>query len=161
VPIECGQTLDAPSSVATVLGAAGVQPGHRVLEIGCGSGYQAAVLAAIGARVVTVDRYRTLVDLAADRFTTLKLPVTALHADGLEGHPGGGPFDRIIVDGAVTRIPPVLLDQLADGGMLVAPVGTGPTQPLVRIIRDGRLFNRMDVAEVRFVPLVEGVARRL
>jgi protein-L-isoaspartate(D-aspartate) O-methyltransferase len=161
VPIECGQTLGAPSTVATVLGAASVQPGHSVLEVGCGSGYQAAVLAAVGARVVTVDRYRTLVDLAVDRFQSLRLSVTALVADGLEGHAAGAPFDRIVVDGAVGRVPAVLLDQLAEGGILVAPVGTGPHQALVRIVRDGRLFNRTEVATVRFVPLVEGVARRL
>ncbi|HUG62323.1 MAG TPA: protein-L-isoaspartate(D-aspartate) O-methyltransferase [Methylomirabilota bacterium] len=161
VPIECGQTLSAPSTVALGLQALGAGAGQAVLEIGCGSGYQAAILARIGARVTTLDRYRTLVDLASDRFATLKLTVEALAADGFEGFARRAPFDRIIVDGAVTRVPPALMDQLADKGVLVAPVGDGQTQTLVRITRDGRLFNRTEMGTVRFVPLVEGLASRL
>jgi protein-L-isoaspartate(D-aspartate) O-methyltransferase len=161
VPIECGQTLNAPSTVAAVLGAAAVQAGHKVLEIGTGSGYQAAVLVALGARVVSLDRYRTLVDLAQDRFAALRLSLTVVAADGFAGHPPAAPYDRIIVDGSVPRVPAALMDQLADRGTLVAPVGEGPVQTLVRIVRDGRLFNRTEVGPARFVPLVEGLARRL
>ncbi len=161
VPIECGQMLMAPSVVARVLEAASVVPGQGLLEIGCGAGYQAAVAATMGARVVTLDRFRSLVDLAADRFASLRLQVEAIQADGLEGFSRRAPFDRIIVDGAVPRVPPVLLDQLADKGVLVAPVGTGPAQTLVRITRDGRLFNRVELGEVRYVALVEGVASHL
>jgi protein-L-isoaspartate(D-aspartate) O-methyltransferase len=105
VPIECGQTLQAPSAMAGALKALDPRPGQAILEVGCGSGYQAAVLAALGARVVTLDRYRTLVELAEDRFASLKLSVTALAADGFDGFSRHAPYDRILVDGAVARVP--------------------------------------------------------
>jgi protein-L-isoaspartate(D-aspartate) O-methyltransferase len=161
VPIECGQTLNAPSTVAHLLSVLDPQPGQKVLEIGCGSGYQAAILVALGGRVVTLDRYRTLIELAEDRFAALKVAPKALAADGFEGLAAEAPYDRIIVDGAVQRVPSALMDQLADHGVLLAPVGTGPSQTLVRIVRDGRLFNRTEIGAVRFVPLVEGLASRL
>jgi protein-L-isoaspartate(D-aspartate) O-methyltransferase len=161
VPIECGQTLTAPSVMAQVLRALDPAPGQQILDIGCGSGYQAAVLATFGARVVTLERYRTLVDLAEDRFTALKLPVSVVAADGLEGFSRHAPYDRIVVNGAVARVPAALMDQLGDRGVLVAPVGTGLSQTLVRIVRDGRLYNRTEIGTVRFVPLVEGLASRL
>lgn len=161
VPIECGQTLGSPSAMAAALRALAVKPGHSVLEIGCGSGYQAALIDACGGRVVTLERFRTLVDLAEDRFTALKRPVTVVHADGFDGWPRNAPYDRIIVDGAVERIPAALMDQLSDKGVLVAPVGSGAGQKLVRIVRDGRLYNRTELGPCRAVPLVEGLASRL
>jgi protein-L-isoaspartate(D-aspartate) O-methyltransferase len=161
VPIECGQTLNAPSTVARILAALDLRPGQSVLEIGCGSGYQAAILAAYGARVVTIDRYRTLIELAEGRFASLKLTINALAGDGLEGYPRTAPYDRILIDGSVPRVPPVLMDQLADKGVLIAPVGPGDKQTLVRITRDGRLYNRVELGPARFVPLVEGMASRL
>jgi protein-L-isoaspartate(D-aspartate) O-methyltransferase len=161
VPIECGQILSAPSTVAEMLKTLDLKPGQSVLEVGCGAGYQAAILSAFGARVVTLDRYRTLIELAEDRFTALKLPVTTAIADGFEGYVRHAPYERIIVDGAVSRVPPALLEQLANGGVLIAPVGTGPTQTLVRMTREGRLYNRTDLGTVRFVPLTPGLAVRL
>lgn len=162
LPIECGQTLSAPSTIAAMIAALDVKPEHKVLEVGCGSGYQAAVLSKIAGRVVTLDRYRTLVELAEDRLGALKITtVTPLVADGFEGFTRHAPYDRIIVDGAVAKIPTALMDQLADRGVLVAPVGTGATQSLVRVVRDGRLFHRSEIGQVRFVPLVEGIASRL
>jgi protein-L-isoaspartate(D-aspartate) O-methyltransferase len=162
LPIECGQTLSAPSTVATMLTALEVRPADTVLEVGCGSGFQAAILALLAAKVITLDRFRTLVDLTEDRLTALKIAnVTPMVADGFDGFSRQAPYHRIVIDGAVAKIPPALMDQLADKGILVAPVGSGPSQTLVRIIRDGRLFHRTDVGQVRFIPLIEGVASRL
>jgi protein-L-isoaspartate(D-aspartate) O-methyltransferase len=162
VPIECGQTLNAPSIVATMVAALDVRPESRVLEVGCGAGFQASILAKLASHVVTMDRFRTLIDIAEDRFTALKITnVTALLGDGMEGFTRHAPYDRILVDGAVEKVPTALLDQLADRGSLVAPVGSGTTQTLVRITRDGRLFHRVELGPVRMFPLKEGVARRL
>lgn len=162
LPIECGQTMSAPSTTATLAAALEVTVDHKVLEVGCGSGYQAAVLGQLAQRVYTLDRYRTLVDLAEDRIALLKTGnVQPVHADGFDGHAKQAPYDRILVDGAVERIPPALMDQLADRGVLVAPVGGRASQTLVRVVRDGRLFHRTEIGEVRFIPLVEGLASRL
>ena len=161
-PIECGQDISAPSMVAKMVTALDVSSEHKVLEIGCGSGYQAAVLSRLADRVVTLDRYRTLIELAEDRFAALRLGnVTALVADGLDGYARHAPYDRILIAGAVEKIPGPVLDQLAENGILVAPVGTGTVQTLVRIVRDGRLIHRREFGTARFVPLVEGVAKRL
>ena len=161
LPIECGQMLGSPSTMAMMLTALAPTEDSKVLEIGCGSGFQAALLARLAGRVVTLDRFRTLVELAEDRFSALKIDVSALVADGLDGFTRHAPYDRIIVDGAVQRIPTALMDQLADKGILVAPVGTGGAQAIVRIVRDGRLFHRSEIGRGRFVPLVEGIASRL
>lgn len=162
VPIECGQTMSAPSTVAKMVTALEVKPEHKVLEVGCGSGYQTAVLAKLADRVVTLDRFRSLIELAEDRFTALKIGnVTAIAGDGLDGFPRHAPYDRILVAGAMEKVPSVLMDQLADRGVLVAPVGSGAVQTLVRIFREGRLLHRRDLGTVRFVPLVEGVAQKL
>ncbi len=162
VPIECGQTLNAPSIVATMVAALDVRPENRVLEVGCGTGFQASILSKLASHVVTMDRFRTLIDIAEDRFTALKINnITALLGDGLEGFTRHAPYDRILVDGAVEKVPTALLDQLADRGSLVAPVGAGNVQTLVRITRDGRLFHRVELGTVRTFPLKEGVARKL
>lgn len=137
LPIECGQTINAPSTVALMVSALAVEPGHKVLEVGCGSGFQAAILAHLAAQVVTMDRFRSLIDIAEDRLTALKITnVITLLGDGLEGFTRYAPYDRILLDGAVEKVPTALLDQLADRGILVAPVGVGHTQTLVRISRD-------------------------
>lgn len=162
IPIECGQIMNAPSSVAMALDLLGVEPSHIALEVGCGSGYQTAILAHLAGRVVAIDRYHTLVDLADDRLASLRLDnVTAVVADGFDGMSRHAPYDRILVDGAVEKVPTALLDQLADHGVLVAPVGKGPRQTLMRIVREGRLFHRSEHGPVRTLPLVEGTARRL
>lgn len=162
VPIECGQVLHAPSTVAMLVAALDVRPEHRVLEVGCGSGFQAAVLSHLASSVVTMDRFHSLVDLADDRLSTLKIVnVTPMFGDGLEGFTRHAPYDRILLDGAVEKVPTALLDQLSDRGVLVAPVGNGAAQTLVRISRDGRLFHRTELMSMRCLPLREGVARRL
>lgn len=162
LPIECGQVTSAPSTIATVVGALGVGPDHKVMEVGCGGGFQAAILSRIARHVVTLDRFRTLVALAEDRLSAMKIGnVVPLVADGLEGFTRHAPYDRILVDGAVPKIPGALMDQLADRGVMVAPLGSGPQQTLVRVVRDGRLFHRTELGPVRFQPLIEGVASRL
>lgn len=162
VPIECGQIIAAPSTMAAMLVALDVRPEHKVLEVGCGSGFQAAILARLVRQVVTLDRFRTLIELAEDRFAAMKIGnVVAMVADGLEGFTRHAPYDRILVDGAVAKVPGALMDQLSDRGILVAPVGTGPQQTVVRIVRDGRLFHRTEIGPARFGPLIEGVASRL
>ena len=162
VPIECGQMMNAPSTVATQVAMLDVRPEHRVLEVGCGSGFQAAVISRLASHVVSIDRFHSLIDLADDRLSALKIVnVSTMLGDGLEGFTRQAPYDRILLDGAVEKVPTALLDQLSDRGILVAPLGTGPTQMLVRISRDGRLFHRTELMPVRARPLREGVARRL
>ncbi|MBS1168442.1 MAG: pcm 1 [Proteobacteria bacterium] len=155
LPIECGQTINAPSTVALMVSALAVEPDDKVLEVGCGSGFQAAILAHLAAQVVTMDRFRSLIDIAEDRLSALKITnVTTLLGDGLEGFTRYAPYNRILIDGAVEKVPTALLDQLADKGTLVAPVGAGHTQTLVRISRDGRLFHRAELGSIRQFPLL-------
>jgi Protein-L-isoaspartate carboxylmethyltransferase len=161
-PLPCGQIASAPSTLATMLSALEIGPEDKVLEIGTGSGFQTAIIAHLAKRVVTLDRYRTLSDLARDRFETLRLDnVTTLVADGLAGYPKHAPYDRIVVNGAVESVPAPLLDQLMDGGVIVAPIGTGFTQKLVKLVKRERTFTRTELGEVRLIRLDEGVARKL
>lgn len=163
LPIECGQTISQPSLVAMMTEALDVQTAHRVLEVGTGSGYQAAILGHLSGEVHSLERYRTLVDLARERLATLKIgSVEVHHCDGLEGLAEKAPFDRIVVTAAGPDIPRPLADQLADGGKLILPLGPkGTVQQLVIVERRGAVLERRVLADVRFVPLVEGVATRL
>ncbi|WP_029057171.1 protein-L-isoaspartate(D-aspartate) O-methyltransferase [Stappia stellulata] len=163
LPIECGQTISQPTIVAMMTEALDVAPEHRVLEIGTGSGYQAAILGHLSRDVRTIERYKTLADLARARLSTLKIDTVHVHhGDGTEGLAEKAPFDRIIVTAATPELPQALIDQLADGGKLVAPRGpAGDVQSLVVIERKGATTVSRDLAQVRFVPLVEGVANRL
>ncbi|WP_420393980.1 protein-L-isoaspartate(D-aspartate) O-methyltransferase [Acuticoccus sp.] len=162
-PIDCGQTVSQPTVVAMMTEA--LEPGeaHRVLEIGTGSGYQTAILARLVAHVFTVERYRRLSDLAAERFAVLRLAnVTRSVADGHDGWAEHAPYDRIMVTAAAPAVPQALVDQLAPDGILVAPVGEQDgVQELVRcrLGPDGLIGERL--ADVRFVPMVPGVATRL
>src|SRR5690606_25346619 len=124
MPIECGQTISQPYVVAAMTEALNLEPSHKVLEIGTGSGSQAAILAHLAAHVVTVERYRTLAETAERRLQDLDLDnVTVIVGDGTLGAPEHAPFDRIVVTAATAEIPPALLEQLKEGGVLVAPVG--------------------------------------
>ncbi|ODN69269.1 protein-L-isoaspartate(D-aspartate) O-methyltransferase [Methylobrevis pamukkalensis] len=162
LPIECGQIASAPSTVAYVLQSLDIRPDDKVLEIGTGSGFQTAIIAHLAKRVVTLDRFRTLSDLARDRFETLRLDnVVPVVADGAQGYSRHAPYDRIVLNAAVDIVPRALLDQLMDGGVLVAPVGTGTTQTLVRIVKQERTFTRTELRKVRFLKLEDGVARML
>ena len=163
LPIACGQTMSQPSLVAAMTEALGVTADQTVLEVGTGSGYQAAVLSHLAARVVTVDRYRSLVSEAQTRFEVLGLRnVTAYVGDGMNGMPARAPFDRILVTAAATDIPAALMDQLKLGGVIVAPLGAPEeVQTLVRIVKEQSGRSRTDLMKVRFVPLVPGAAATL
>lgn len=183
VPIECGQLATAPSFVARIAQDLLIGPEHSVLEIGTGSGYQAAVLAHLAAEVHSVERYKSLADLARQRLAALRLNnVTVHHGDGvalwkddsdieddIAGEEGGlgplrgrGPFDRIVLNGAMTKIPEAVLKCLAPNGILMMLVGEkGELQKLTRVSRaeDG---DRTEVLDVRRgISLVPGVAHYL
>ncbi len=163
LPIACGQTISQPYVVAYMTEQLAVRPGHKVLEIGTGSGYQAAVLSRLAREVVTIERYRTLADTARSRLKTLGYDnVEVLVGDGLTGAPARAPFDRIIVTAAAETIPEALTSQLAVGGIMVLPLGPhdGP-QKLVKITATSSGFERQDLIGVRFVPLLPGRAREL
>ncbi len=161
LPIDCGQTISQPFIVGLMTQALMIEPRHRVLEIGTGSGYQAAILARLARYVYTVERYRTLLSEAEARIKQLDLlNIITRFGDGGEGWPDQAPFDRIMVTAAAPGEPKTLLAQLKVGGILVAPVGKGPVQTLIRYVgeNDGS-FRREVLGDVRFVPLVEGIAR--
>jgi protein-L-isoaspartate(D-aspartate) O-methyltransferase len=159
LPIACGQTISQPSVVGLMTQALQVNPRDTVLEVGTGSGYQAAILAQLCRRVYTVDRYRRLVREAADLFRQLDLTnITLMTADGSFGLPDQGPFDRIIVTAAAEDPPGPLLEQLKPGGIMVLPVGqSDAVQSLIKVTRTTRGFDYEELRPVRFVPLVEGL----
>ena len=159
LPIACGQTISQPSVVALMTQALQVNPRDTVLEVGTGSGYQAAILAQLARRVYTVDRYRRLVREASALFQQLDLAnITAIAADGSFGLPDQAPFDRIIVTAAAEDPPGPLLAQLKTGGIMVVPVGQSDTvQSLIKVVRTDRGFDYEELRPVRFVPLVEGL----
>lgn len=160
VPIECGEAIEGLDLQAKAIAALDIHQGHRVLEIGTGSGYTAALMARLAARVLTLDRYRTLVEQARQRFDTLGLTnVLARQADGAGGLAAEGPFDRIIVWAAYDAMPRQLVDQLATGGVAIAPIGPPEDeQVLARLMKVGSRFEREDIARVRLQPLAAGVA---
>ena len=163
LPIACGQTISQPFIVGLMTQALKIEQRSRVLEIGTGSGYQTAILARIARLVYTVERYRTLMGEAEDRFKTLGLlNVITRFGDGGEGWPEQAPFDRILVTAAAPGEPKTLLAQLKPSGVLVAPIGKGPVQSLKRYTGDGKgAFKVETLCDVRFVPLLDGTAREL
>jgi protein-L-isoaspartate(D-aspartate) O-methyltransferase len=163
LPIGYGQTISQPYIVALMTQELGVEPGDRILEIGTGSGYQAAVLAALGAEVYTIEVIGPLVEGAEERLAELGFgDVRLRHADGYDGWPEYAPFDAIIVTAAPDHVPPPLLDQLKVGGVMVIPVGpVGAYQELWRITRSGEeTYESTSLGGVRFVPLVREDAQR-
>ncbi|MCX7286214.1 MAG: methyltransferase domain-containing protein, partial [Rhodobacterales bacterium] len=148
-----------PSVVGLMTQALQVNPRDTVLEVGTGSGYQAAILAQLARRIYTVDRYRRLTREAADLFRQLDLAnITTITADGSFGLPDQGPFDRIIVTAAAEDPPGPLLHQLKPGGIMVLPVGQSDTvQSLIKVTRTASGFDYEELRPVRFVPLVEGL----
>ncbi len=160
LPISCGQTISQPSVVGLMTQALGVEPRDTVLEVGTGSGYQAAVLSHLARRVYTIDRHRGLTRAAEVLFTRLGYSnITVLTGDGSFGLPDQGPFDRVLVTAAAEDPPGPLLKQLKPGGVMVVPVGQSDTvQSLIRATRTGEGFDYAEIVPVRFVPLVEGVA---
>lgn len=162
--IACGQTISQPFVVAYMTEQLQLQRGHRVLEIGTGSGYQAAILSRLCREVVTVERYRTLADTARSRLKKLGYDnVEVLLGDGFELTGVTGTFDRIIVTAAMEQIPASLTDRLEQpGGILIAPVGPHHgTQTLVRVVRTDSGLERKELVDVRFVPALPGIAREL
>jgi len=163
LPIACGQTISQPYVVAYMTELLELQSHHRVLEIGTGSGYQAAVISRIAAHVVSIERYRTLAEKARRLFDQIGYTnIDVLVGDGFEGAPNLPPFDRIIVTAAAETVPDKLVDQLADDGIMVLPVGpvNGP-QHIVRLRKTADGLAREDLIAVRFVPLVPGQAKEL
>jgi protein-L-isoaspartate(D-aspartate) O-methyltransferase len=159
LPIACGQTISQPSVVGLMTQALQVSARDTVLEVGTGSGYQAAVLSHLARRVYTVDRYRRLTREAAELFRQLDITnITTITADGSFGLPEQGPFDRILVTAAAEDPPGPLLEQLKPGGIMVVPVGQSDTvQSLIKVTRSARGFDYEELRPVRFVPLVEGL----
>jgi protein-L-isoaspartate(D-aspartate) O-methyltransferase len=163
LPIECGQTISQPYIVGLMTQALTLEPRSRVLEIGTGSGYQTAILSRLSRLVYTVERYRTLMKQAEGRFAQLQLTnVITRFGDGGEGWKQQAPFDRIMVTAAAPEEPIRLLKQLKPNGVMVAPVGRGTVQNLIRYAGDGAGgFKAETLCEVRFVPLLDGVAKEL
>ena len=157
LPIEAGQTISQPYIVALMIEAAEVQPGDKVLEIGAGSGYAAAVMGRIAERVIAIERHQELADLAAARMRRLGYSnVTILHGDGTSGLPDEAPFEAILAAASGSHVPDGLKRQLAIGGTLVMPVGEpAAVQNLIKLRRLGEEdFAQEDLGPVRFVPLI-------
>ncbi|HET7850982.1 MAG TPA: protein-L-isoaspartate(D-aspartate) O-methyltransferase [Pseudolabrys sp.] len=163
LPISCGQTISQPYVVAYMTEQLGLRPHHRVLEIGTGSGYQAAVLALLAREVVTVERYRTLADAARRRLQKLGYKnVEVIVGDGLAGAPERAPFDRIIVTAAAETLPDALIEQLKEGGIMILPLGPhGGAQHIVKLTKSQTGLEQEQLIAVRFVPLLPGRAREL
>ncbi len=163
VPIDCGQTISQPTVVAMMTEALELEPHHRVLEIGTGSGYQTAVLCRLARHVVSLERFKLLSQLAQERLSVLSITnATLAVADGRHGWPEEGPFDRILITAATPAIPAALTKQMTPGAIIVAPLGEPDgEQSLVKAqLVDGALEGEA-LADVRFVPLVPGVANAL
>jgi protein-L-isoaspartate(D-aspartate) O-methyltransferase len=156
LPIGCGQTISQPYIVAYMTEQLQLEPTHDVLEIGTGSGYQAAILAPLCRHVYTIERHAELLEAAQARFDRLGLTnITAIAADGTKGWPSPRTFDRIIVTAAATELPRALIGQLAEGGRMVLPVtGLLLGQKLVLVEKTERGVKRRNLLPVRFVPLV-------
>jgi len=150
-----GQTISQPLMVGVIVQALELRPGDRVLDVGTGSGYQAAVIAACGTRVVSIERIPELAAEARERLGTLDLDVEVVEGDGSLGHPELAPYDAIAVGAAAPHVPRALADQLAPGGRLVVPVAVGSEgEELIRVRRNGALLTTEELGPCRFVPLV-------
>ncbi|MCC0035894.1 MAG: protein-L-isoaspartate(D-aspartate) O-methyltransferase [Hoeflea sp.] len=163
VPIDCGSFSESADLVARLITATAIEPGHRVLDLGTGSGFLAAVAARMAERVVTVDRYKTLVQLAQQRFAHLGLGnIVSRQADGLKGMSGEGSFDRIIATCAFDGMPRQFVDHLASGGVMLAPIlqENGQTQ-MARLTKIGSRFEREDLFTVPYRAFIPGVAAAL
>jgi len=163
LPIACGQTISQPYVVAYMTEQLAVRAQHRVLEVGTGSGYQAAILSRLAQEVVTIERYRTLAEAARIRLQTLGFSnVEVVVGDGLLGVAERAPFDRIMITAATDKVPPALVEQLAEGGIMVLPLGPhAGAQSLIKLTKTREGLVREDLIPVRFVPLLAGQAREL
>jgi protein-L-isoaspartate(D-aspartate) O-methyltransferase len=163
MPIACGQTISQPYVVAYMTEQLQVKPNHRVLEIGAGSGYQAAVLSRLAREVFTIERFRTLADAARNRLKTLGYNnIEVLFGDGFAGNLSHAPYDRIMVTAAAESMPQPLVQQLAEGGIMILPLGPQDgAQHLVRVTKTSQGIEQEKLIGVRFVPLLPGKAREL
>lgn len=161
LPINCGQTISQPLIVGLMTQGLQVGNRHKVLEVGTGSGYQAAILSKLARRVYTIERHRDLLAQAEKRFTKLNIRnITSMAGDGYKGWPAQAPFDRILVTAAARIVPPELVAQLSDqGGIMVLPVGESGdvNQEVIRVRKDGATYHSERMFPVRFVPLVQGL----
>ncbi len=158
LPIALGQTISQPTIVAKMTSALAIKPNMRVLEIGTGSGYQAAILSKLARRVYTIERHRDLLATAEQRFLQLRLTnIVTKRGDGSKGWKEAAPFERIIVTAAASEMPAALTSQLSIGGIMIIPVGENiAEQKLIKITKeiDGKI-SAEPLLDVRFVPLVE------
>lgn len=154
LPIGEGQTISSPVIHALSLELADLEEGDRVLEVGTGSGFQTALLAALGAEVYSIERLERLARRARETLDSLGVNAEVKVGDGSEGWAENAPYDAIIVGAAAARVPGALLAQLAEGGRLIVPVGEG-LQTLYRIVRRGNEFDRERITGARFVPLIQ------
>ena len=163
LPIDCGQTISQPYVVAYMTEQLALRPHHRVLEVGTGSGYQAAVLSRLAREVVSIERYRTLAEQARARLAALGYDnVEVVTGDGFAGVPDKAPYDRIIVTAAAEHIPQTLIDQLADDGIMLLPLGAqGGAQHIVKLTKSQGRIVQDNLIPVRFVPLLPGQAQEL
>ncbi len=163
LPIACGQSITSPSIFAAMLVALEPANSGKLLEIGTGTGYSAALLARLAKRVFTLERHQELAHIAQTNWGQLSISnIVGFHLDGLLGLAGHQPFDRILLNGAVAEVPEILLEQLADGGVLVAPVGAaGERQTVTRIERADDDFVTTEHGSVRLAALVPGKSRPL
>jgi protein-L-isoaspartate(D-aspartate) O-methyltransferase len=160
MPIACGQTISQPFVVAFMTDRLQVSARMKVLEIGTGSGYQTAILSLLCRRVYTIERHRSLLVGAQARFDYLRLTnITTMLGDGFKGWPAQAPFDRIIVTAAASELPEALLEQLAEGGIMIIPVERERGQELLRVTKEAKGHRLETLLPVRFVPLVEGMPR--
>ena len=163
LPIACGQTISQPYVVAYMTEQLGVRSQSRVLEVGTGSGYQAAVLSRLAHEVVSIERYRTLADQSRERLRSLGYNnVEVVAGDGFAGMPSRAPYDRIIVTAAAETVPQTLLDQLADNGIMILPLGSQDgAQHIIKLTKSETGTQRDNLIPVRFVPMLPGQAQEL
>ncbi|MEM9575166.1 MAG: protein-L-isoaspartate(D-aspartate) O-methyltransferase, partial [Pseudomonadota bacterium] len=154
IPIDCGESIEGPDTQARLIRHLGIEEDHRVLEIGTGSGFTAAVMSKLAKRVFTIERYRTLSAAAAARIRELKIDnAIASHGDGSRGGTDG-PFDRIISWAAFDNVPRPFIEQLTSGGVMICPIGEADMpQDIVRLTKVGSRFERQDIGKVRAQPL--------
>lgn len=162
-PLDCGETMPGASFAVFLVHALRVEAGNRILEIGTGSGYVTALLAKLGARVTSLERYRRLIKSAEERLKACGIANTALvHEDGREGYPDAGPYDRIIVHAAMETLPRAFLEQLAQHGQILCALGPAMgAQTLVRLQKVGSRLEREDLRQVRYQGIAAGLAKIL
>lgn len=163
IPIECGSFMEGVDLAAELIDALKLKPSHRVLEVGTGSGFTAAVMARLAERVLTIDRYKTLVTLAQERMDRLSLRnVVVRQADGASGLQGEGTFDRIVITAAFTSFPRIYAEQLVSGGMMVAPVlqENGEAR-MIKLMKTGSRFERIELFDTPYQPVISQVALSL